>query len=122
MNLKEINMQKEKPIFVMDYSSIVDIFNDKTDTEKFLKALEDAKKVGGIFLTTPTQLLKALESARYLDFHAGNMQRLLKVIDVNIVVPKSYAGHIIKINRLDDKKLLANDVILFAKATNGELP
>lgn len=122
MKLYDGTKGKEKPIFLIDSSAMHDVFVDTLESRKFLVSLEDAKKLGGVFLTTPTQLMNALSSAKYLDFHAGNMQRLLAVIEMNIIIPKLYAGTIVRINKIDDKKLLADEMIIFAKATKGEFP
>lgn len=54
-----------------------------------------------------------------LDFHAGNLQRLLKVIELSMLVPKEYAGSVIRIVQVDNKKLLVDEMIIFANATQG---
>lgn len=107
-----------KDLFLLDAGVIKNILEDQPESRKFLEALEAAKKKGGVFITTPSQLLSALSTAKYLEFDAGNMQRLLNVLEINLLVPKEHASKIINIT-YDNKKGLVDEMILFAKATQG---
>jgi len=107
-------------VCVLDGSSLKNVLEDSENAQQFLSMMEHVKGKGGIFITTPGQFFSACEKAKYLQFHAGNMQRLLKIVEINMLVPPTYAGKIITLTFRNEKGLM-DEIIQMAKLMNAKV-